>query len=146
MEDLLHFMGLTPTVSIGCVVKTADTNGASADLQGYEGGALIVAALGANGDTMSATVKMEIEVEESDDDSTFSDVADTDLLNFVAGTNDGCMAVDDGTADDLQFYIAQYTGSKRYIRGVLNVTGTHSTGTIVGIAIIPLGYKYPPTA
>ena len=145
MKDILNMMKKTPDVSIGAVVKTADTDGASADLQGYES-ALIIAALGANGDTMSATVMMEIEVEESADDSNFTDVADADLINYVAGTNDGCMAVDDGTADDSAFYVAQYIGSKRYVRVVLNATGTHSTGTIVGAAIIPLGYKNPPTS
>ena len=132
-------VGLTPAV------VTADANGASADLQLYDG-CMILFDIGDSGDTLSGTVYIECEVEESADDSTFTDVADTDLVSYVAGTNDGCVAYIDAPTEDQTVVVACYIGSKRYVRGVLNVTGTHSTGTPMGIVNVRSGYKYPPTS
>ena len=126
---------LSPVTSLDPLLRTADANGSSADLRGYEG-AMVVAHVGAEGDTLSGSLYIEFEVEESDDDSAWTDVANADLLGFVAGTNTGTFAKIDAAAEAPAIYRASYIGNKRYIRIVENVTGTHTNGTSTGALII----------
>lgn len=115
--------------------NSSDTNGSSADLQNFDG-ALLVAEVGTEGDTLSASVKIEFEVEESDDNSAWTDVADADLVNAVTGTNPGTFAVVDANAEAPATYVGAYVGKKRYIRIVENRTGTHTVGTTTGASIL----------
>jgi hypothetical protein len=117
---------------------TADTDGSSVDLLGYDR-VVFYALIGESGDTLSGSVKIELEVEESADDSSFTDVADAHLTKYVAGTNDGCFALIDAAAEDDAVYMTEYRGSKRYVRPVINVTGTHSNGTPMGIVALRIG-------
>lgn len=130
-----HLADLIPIESIVPAVVTADTNGTGVDLRGFDS-AMVVVNVGQSGDTLSGAVKIELELEESDDDSTYTDVADSDLGVYVAGTNDGCFGVIDDAAEDAAVYFTTYRGSKRYIRPVINVTGTHSNGTPIGAEVI----------
>lgn len=124
---------------------TADTNCTSVDLQGYRG-CLLVACVATSGDaaSLSTTNMIELEVEESTDDSTFTDVADADLIGYVDGTNDGTFAVIDGAADDNACYEVQYIGDKRYVRPVVSFSGQHTNGTTISIAAIKLDPTYKP--
>lgn len=126
MRDLKNSLKLTKILTPA--VRTADANGAGVDLQGY-GSCMLMGILGAAGDTLSGSVKIEFEVEHSDDNSTFTDCADTDILDAVTGTNTGCFAVVDASGEADTVYKTSYVGGKRYVRVVANVTGTHSTGT-----------------
>ena len=124
-------------------VATADVNGDGIDTRGYES-VVLVGQIGASGDTLSGSVKIELEVEESDDNSTYTDVADADLLNYVDGTNDGTFAVIDDGAEDDAVYVTGYRGSKRYVRIVANLTGTHTVGTeIAGCAVLGHAHGAP---
>lgn len=107
--------------------RTADANATSIDLQLHESNILAVY-LGDSGDTLSGSVKIECELEHSDDNSSFSDCADTDLSAAVTGTNTGTFAVVDAPAEDSAIFKVMYKGSKRYVRVVLNFTGTHTNG------------------
>lgn len=113
--------------------RTADANSASMDTRDHETAALLFN-VGANADTLSGSVYIELEVQESDDNSSWSAVANADLNNYVTGsTNAGTGKKIAANADANQSYLVGYKGYKRYIRGVVNVTGTHSNGTIVGV-------------
>lgn len=129
------YSDLKVTQALIPAVRTADANGVTIDTIGYDS-LLLVANAGNSADTLSGTVLFEFEVEESDDDSTWTDVADANLTNYVAGTNDGCFAFVDAPSEDSRTFITGYKGSKRYVRVVYNVTGTHSTGTPVGAIAI----------
>lgn len=111
-------------VSIENAVLTADANGATIDRAGYEE-VVLIAIFGESGDTLSGSVKVEMEVEHSDDGSTWADCAAADLIGDTAA---GQFAVVDGAADDQQAYTCAYVGGKRYVRAVANFTGTHSNG------------------
>lgn len=126
-------------------VVTADADGSSVDLKDFEW-ATFYALVGDSGDTLSGSVYIELEVEESADDSSFTDVADADLQGYVAGTNDGCFAVINAPAEDQAVFTATYRGSKRYVRPVINVTGTHSNGTPIGILVLRHGAKNKPVS
>jgi len=125
---------------------TTDTDCDSVDLLGYNDGVLFIVNVGASGDTLSSSLYTELEVEESADDSSFTDVDDSDLSNYVAGNNDGTFAKIDAAAEDDAVFYVQYKGSKLYARVVINVTGTHSNGTPIAVTAIRLGKQSLPVS
>ena len=127
--------------SITAATLTGDANGTSADLKEYDG-ALIVVNVGNSGDTLSGSVKIELEVETSDNNSAWSDAADADLSSSVSGTNTGTFAVIDAGSEDSTTFTTAYLGRERYVRVVANLTGTHSNGTPVAANIIRTRAKY----
>lgn len=116
-------------------VVTADQNSNSADSQEYDS-VMLLFSVGNSADTLSGSVFIELEVEESDDDAAWNDVPDADLTNTVTGTNVGTVALIDAPAEDTARFIVGYKGNKRYVRGVLNLTGTHTNGTPIAVSAI----------
>lgn len=114
---------------------TADTNGSAIDLQGYDDVCLTVN-VGVAGDTLSGSVKWEFEVQHGDQSTVLSACADTDLTKAVTGTNTGTFAVVDSLTEDETTYQTGYIGNKRYVRVVVNATGTHTNGTPIGATAI----------
>lgn len=141
IKDISEILGSID--SIAPAVITTDTDGDGVDLQGYDG-ALIVAHIGISGDTLGASLHTQIEIEESEDDSTYDDVADADLTDTVTGDNTGTICKIDAAAEDPAVHVSSYLGTKRYIRAVDNITGTHTNGTPICVSIHPFNYKYPP--
>ena len=137
MKDLSN--NIVPVVSIKNAVKTAAENGTGVDLQGYEGATILVD-VGAEGDTLSSSVHFEVSLEESDDDSTYTDVAPAGSIDGTIAAGgiflklDGTTGGDPGTAGG-SFRVG-YVGGKRYIRVVLAKTGTHSNGTPIGAMVV----------
>ena len=141
MKDLSN--NIATAVSIKNAVKTAAENGTGVDLQGYEGATVIVD-VGAEGDTLSSSVHFEVSLEHSDDNSTFTDVTQSDITNGTIAA-DGIWLKIDGTGTagtsgnpDSTGTVTQvgYIGGKRYIRGVIAKTGTHSNGTPIGLMVV----------
>lgn len=124
-------------------VRNSDTNSTSMDLRDSESAAILFH-IGASADTLSGTNKIELEVQESDDNSTFTAVANADMNLYATGTNVGTGAVVVSNATASLSYLFGYKGYKRYIRGVLNFSGTHSTGTPIGIIGLKGGNHYLP--
>ena len=124
-------------------VTTAAANGTGVDLQGYKS-ATLVAYIGAEGDTLSASVYFEISLEHSDDNSDWSDCAQADITNGSIAAGGIWLKVDGtGTAGtscnpDSTGTVTQvgYIGGKRYVRGVIAKTGTHSNGTPIGLLVV----------
>lgn len=138
LKDLIS--NISVTKALANAVRTADANGVTVDTQGY-GSCVFSANVGASGDTLSGSVKAELELEHSDDGSSWSDCANADLSTAVTGTNLGTWAViDDPAEDDVEVTVA-YVGSKRYARAVLNLTGTHTNGIPVSIVAV-LGHPH----
>jgi len=137
MKDLSN--NIVPAVSIINAVKTAAGNGTGVDLQGYEGATVIVD-VGAEGDTLSSSVYFEVSLEESDDDSTYTDVAQAGIIDGTIAAGgiflklDGTAGGDPDTAGGI--FRVGYVGNKRYIRVVLAKTGTHSNGTPIGAIVV----------
>ena len=117
------------------VVSNAATNSASVDLQNCDD-AVLAFNIGAPVDTYSGANKLDLEVQESADNVTFTAVANADLTNYVAGINTGTVAEIIANSGCSQMYQAGYRGSKRYVRGVLNFSGAHATGTIIGVTAL----------
>ena len=137
MKDLSN--NIAPAVSIINAVKTAAANGTGVDLQGYESATVLVE-VGAEGDTLSSSVYFEVSLEHSDDDSTYTDVAQADIIDGTISSG-GIFLKLDGTANGNpdtagEIYRVGYVGGKRYVRVVLAKTGTHSNGTPLGAMIV----------
>lgn len=113
-------------------VTTADQDTTGVDLRGYGAVAFLVD-VGNSGDTLSGSVKIELEIEESADNVTYTDAANADVLDSVTGTNTGTFAVIDAPTEDSTVFVGQYVGTARYARVVINVTGTHTNGTPIGV-------------
>ena len=120
-------------------VTTAAANGTGVDLQGYKS-ATLVAFIGAEGDTLSGSVYFEISLEHSDDNSTFTDVTQSDITNGTIASGGIWLKLDGTTGGDPDTtgLVTQvgYMGGKREMRGVIAKTGTHSTGTPIGLMVV----------
>jgi len=131
--------GIEVVESLNSIVKDADTNATAVDSQGFSS-IVHVVNVGANGITFSTSNKVDIELEHSDDNSTFTDVAQADIVDGTISSGgiflklDGTAGGNPDTAGDI--FRVGYRGGKRYIRVVLAKTGTHSNGTPIGAFIV----------
>ena len=137
MKDLCNNIAIA--LSYKGTTTTAAANGTGVDLQGYESAVLGIIT-GAEGDTLSSSVFFEISLEHSDDNSTFTDVAQADIVDGTISSG-GIFLKLDGTAGGNpdtagEIFRVGYRGGKRYIRVVLAKTGTHSNGTPLGAFVI----------
>ena len=137
MKDMSN--NIATAISIKNAVQTAASNGTGVDLQGYDS-ATIIADVGAEGDTLSSSVHFELSLEHSDDNSTFTDVAQADIVDGTISSGgiwlklDGTAGGNPDTAGDI--FRVGYRGGKRYIRVVLAKTGSHSNGTPIGAFVM----------
>lgn len=106
---------VTADDSIRPLLRTASVNGTSVDMQGYQSARAVFY----NGAITDGTFTPKLQ--ESDDNSSFSDVAAADYLGGAAPTAQAQNTV----------VRATYIGSKRYVRPVITVTGSPSTGGTV---------------
>lgn len=109
------YSNLSVVQSLAPASRTATANGTGVDLRGYDSAAAVIDAGLAGGTSPSFT----FELQESDDNSTFTAVADADL----DGTEPAVT-----TANDEQIHLLGYKGTKRYLRvAITAVTGTSPT-------------------
>lgn len=141
MKDLSN--SISTALSHKVAVTTAASNGTGVDLQGYESATVVVSA-GAEGDTLAANLNFQIGLEHSDDDSTYTDCVQADIVDGTIAA-DGVFLIIDGTGTagtggnpdtGGMTYRVGYRGGKRYIRTTIAKTGTHSTGTPLGTMVI----------
>ena len=137
MQDLSNNIGLGN--SIINAVKTAGANGTGIDLQGFEEATAVVS-VGAEGDTLSGSVYFEVSLEHSDDDSTYTDCVQADIVNGTIAAGGIFLKLDGTTGGDPDTTGGQwqvgYVGGKRYVRLVLAKTGTHTNGTPISGMIV----------
>jgi hypothetical protein len=113
MRDIASNIG--PAQSLRPQVVTAAVNGTGVDILGFASAALILDAGTMTGTTPSETIKWQ----DSDDNSTFADIATTDLVGGLSGT----ITLD--TTNHQSIIKRGYTGGKRYVRGIVSaVAGT----------------------
>jgi hypothetical protein len=92
--------------------------------------------MGAEGITLSTTNKIEIELEHSDDDATYTDVTSSaDVIGATPDSN-GVIATFDANGEAPSIASVGYIGGKRYIRAVANFSGTHGTATPLSVSVI----------
>lgn len=119
---------------------SADTNGTTIDLQGYRDCDVLVY-VGTSA-SLDASNYWSLELEEADESSwgsdtagTFSDVAEANMIEPVAGTTVGRFALVDSTSEDDAVYRVGYIGGKRFIRVVHNATSSPGSTQFLTVAI-----------
>lgn len=122
-----------------------DTNGTTVDLLNYRY-CTFIGSVGVEGDTLGASVEIELGVEESDDNSSWSDVANADLTTYVTGDNVGAFGHFDADTEIPAVVVTTYKGSSRYVRATVTMDGTHSTGTPSCVISIKHGAKVLPAS
>jgi hypothetical protein len=137
MRDLHSNPDLLQTLD-PAVTKTTRA-GAPIDRQGYETVKHVVL-IGTSADTLSSSVFVSLQLDESEDGSTWSPVVnDSDVLG---GSVDdaGVFATVDDSMEDGQAYAVGYVGDARYSRVQAVLTGVHEKGVPLGsIAILGHG-------
>ena len=133
MRDLAN--NISVAQSLAPAVRTADANGTGVDLQGFEG-ATVVIDTGAEGVTLSSSVKIDFILEESSDDSTYTAVTSATSVTDGSVDSNGVFLTLDDNAETPQVATIGYVGGARYIRVVADFTGSHSTGTAVAASVI----------
>lgn len=141
MRDLHSNLGFLQTLDPA--VTTATRAGAPVDRQGFESVEHIVL-VGTSADILSPTVTIQLQLDESDDGSTWSPViADSDVLG---GPIDGAgvfTTIDDPTEDGIAYAIG-YVGDARYSRVQVVLAGVHASGTpIAAVALLGHGHVKP---
>jgi len=116
-------------------VVTADANGTTVDLQGFNS-AMVVVNTGAEGDTLSSSVKFEFILQHSDDDSTWTDVTSSTDVTEGSVDSSGIFLTLDANGETPQISQIGYIGGKRYIRCKIDATGSHSNGTPMGVVVV----------
>ena len=78
---------------------------------------------------------LSLELEESDDNVTYTDVAASDIVGGNGGASGQFALIDSATEDDVVVSVA-YIGTKKYIRAVANFSGTVTGGQpVCGIVV-----------
>lgn len=132
MKDM--HSGLTVVSAIGAATLAADNTPAAIDLQGFNA-AEIILAIGAGGITFSGSNKIEFVLTESNDDSTYTAVADDDVLGATVATGGIIKALVAAHAT-ASVYRFGYVGNKRYLKLLADFSGTHGTGTPIAAMVI----------
>jgi hypothetical protein len=145
---------------LALATRTASANSSSVDTQGF-GSGHFTAFYGAAGDTLSGTVTIETKLQHSDDNSTWVDCADSDIIverkngnttGLAVGTAAGAtttgVAFRATASSQLTGGISVrvgYIGSKRYVRLVDSRAGTQSSGTASNVVAVLGNPEYNPT-
>ena len=133
MKDLRSNISVVQTIAP--VAGAADADGATVDLQGYESCTFVIN-MGIEGITLSGSNKIEIELEESTDNSTWTNVTASTSVIGATPNSDGKVATFDDNAETPSVATVAYIGDKRYVRAVANFSGTHGTATPYSITAI----------
>ncbi|MGX1196932.1 hypothetical protein [Parvibaculum sp. MBR-TMA-1.3b-4.2] len=138
--DMHH--NLASVQTLDPAVTTEARAGAPVDIQGFHGVEHIVA-IGASGDSLSETDRLDLVLEVSEDGSSWEAVSEGgDILGSVdAG---GVFASIDAASKEQSEYRIGYVGSLRYSRIRVVPEGTHDEGTPVAALALLGGADVKP--
>ena len=123
MRDLYNDISVTQPLNP--VVSTTTKTSTAVDLQGFNS-ASILFSIGQSADSLSGSIYWTLKLQHSDDDLSYGDLDAADVLGSAS-------IVVDSTSEDELVYRIGYVGKKRYLKGIATPTGTHSSGTPIGI-------------
>lgn len=126
--------GMNVALLIAAAALSADNTPPAVDMRGYDA-AEIVLAIGAGGITFDATNKIEFVLTHSDDDSTYTNVADADMLG-VSSITDGIIKSLTSAHAAAAVYRFGYKGGKRYLKLLADFSGTHAAATPIAATLI----------
>ena len=121
----------------------------AADLSGFDS-ALITVNVGASDVDLGDNNQLLIEMQESNDNVTFTDCSATSFVGSLAGFDISTIGHLNTAPEATTSYTASYVGNKRYVRPVIRCAGAghgggDHHGTMIGISAMLRGSKYRPT-
>ena len=143
MRDLLHSLGAA--LAIPPATYSADNTPAAVDLSGFES-AMIAIQVGVGGITFDTTNKVEFKLTHSDDDSTYTAVAATDVLGVASVGTGGIVKALTAAHASADVTNIGYIGGKKYIKLLPDFSGTHGTGTPIAALVVKGNARSRPTA
>ena len=141
-KDLANNLLMTQVLDPATTSATVNTAGL--DMKGASGG-MINVVIGESGDTLSSSVKWDLILQDSDDDSSYSAVTSNTDVSFADVDSSGIFATIDAAAEDDASYAIGYNGTKRYVRVACTKTGTHTNGTPICAVGITMPIHRPVT-
>lgn len=124
----------TAAVLIGAETLDADNTPASVDISDYES-ALVLISVGAGGITFTGTNKVEFKLTHSDDDSSYSAVAQGDIAGAVVGSGGIVLSLTSAHATPTVNAVG-YHGGKRHLKLLADFGGTHAAGTPIAANVL----------
>ncbi len=142
MHDLHSHVSVKPLIAPA--VLAADNTPVAVDLLGFDA-AEIVLNIAAGGITFTGTNKIEFVLTHSDDDSTYTNVTDADMLG-VSGISNGIIKSLTAAHASANAYRFGYKGNKRYLNLLADFSGTHATGTGISATVVRGAPELTPQA
>jgi hypothetical protein len=135
MKDIFATIGAKTILAP--LTRTATANGTVIDLQGYKS-CLLLIGTGVGGITFDGTNNITWELQDSPDNSTFTDVDITKVVGLSdASLTSGVVRKFSAAHAAASLDVVCYTGGQRYIKLIANFNGTHGTGTLTqAIALV----------
>jgi hypothetical protein len=133
-----NFYRNSPIEAIAPAVLAADSTPAAVDLLDF-GAALLLLHIGVGGITFNGTNKIEFVLTHSDDDSTYTNVADADVVkdaNAPATITNGIVRSLTAAHAASTLQKLGYIGGKRYVKLLADFSGTHGTGTPIAATVV----------
>jgi hypothetical protein len=115
-------------VMIASATYSADATPVAIDMAGFEGCQILIE-VGAGGITFSGTNKIEFVLTESDDNSSYSNVAAGDVIHAPQAVSSGIVYSLTAAHASATVVRLGYKGTKRYLKLLADFSGTHGTGT-----------------
>jgi hypothetical protein len=118
LKDQLKIEGVLAAAAV-----SASGTSASVDLADCGSLSFVVSTGATSGNDLGASHKIDIKLLESNDNTTFTDVAGADIYDAEDAANDIAKSLD-STADASAVHLVHYRGNKRYVKVNLVETGT----------------------
>lgn len=129
---------LSPLTAIAAATLAADNTPGAIDLRDYQSATLLLS-IGVGGITFSGTNKIEFVLTHSDDDVTYVNVTDDDVIKdslaAVTVTNGIVRALTAAHAAATLQKLG-YIGGKRYLKLLADFSGTHGSGTPISATVV----------
>ncbi len=142
MKDIYGLMNAA--VLIEAAALDADNTPASVDISGFDS-VLVLISIGAGGITFTGSNKVEFKLTHSDDDSSYSAVAQADIKGATVGTGGiiKSLIAAHATADVTR---VGYHGGKRFLKLLADFGGTHASPTPMSATVIRANPHIGPLA
>lgn len=132
-------------------ITTTNTPSNGVDLKGFESAEFLIAIGTVTNIANSPQPSWAFKLQDSDDDSDFSDVTDSNVVlvgsakSPVAAPNSstGVFLTVDAAAEDAQTYRVGYVGAKRYVRVVATAANTPGSTPYAVVAVLSNAHQTP---
>lgn len=137
----IKIVNIMPPLVVNNDTEGKPADGSGVDTKGFDTCEIVVH-VGDSGDTLAGGLKHELILQHSDTtdvDASYSAV--TSLNDVIIGSDPrvttiggtGIFATIDAPTLDQKTFRIGYRGSKRFVRAIVDTTGTHTNGTPIGM-------------